>query len=1055
MAKRTVRRSVNSISTETAEDLEEAIGYFNFAEFKGLNTNKNYITIDQQSFEEAENVYIDQDQQLHTRPPVKRYDKLPDRFVDKVSKIFNVNNLTIYIATMTTDTAFIVFEYNGEFVISPNKMFVNPKQIINKEGVYFVFDTDGVKGFELVNGEWQWYTKEQVVYKPITKVSQGGIMQEAENPNLLYTDDNTRYIFDKNVSTPTQELIGQNVKITIDDNIDGIEPFEKTIEFQPHNEKVFTKILNSITIDADFVTATKAGNSETLFYLAYKKGQSYCYLSVDGTVFNQINFPSETCKSPVMSDDGSSLFVIDATDDTIYMMTITMNEQAAIIGSWTSYHFTLPDNIGVNMLVQAGSGTSFTMMSSKYTGVELVDNDVLPFGHSPETGKCCYIIHCKYRIRTYENNVNGYSETGLVYDSSTGSGESGTTNGFILLIYLNGEIKTYLLMRNQMNSSDIWTSSEMIQNDSNRIRMVVGGNESEYNYVILNSVLFYYHTIEFDVNWTPYYSFNYHYATGVKVNNAAFVNYINPNEADIIGDVLNLLRGDNNFYSGDTIATYQVSDNSIEIKTAGVTATGANGFRTSYIEDVRYIRNDNDDIYDFKYKYRDTNDFSETGQRQENPITFDGSYTDEVWSDIGDYVRISNSTNFLGNEAFHYNGTTIPLIRPDNLLNVRPVYTDGNLIVYYDIVNGRLYSSDYNGTIVVDTLKQGSYPTFIPDIVTNFITIALSVGNILHWSTDVKSEIELDDGTTHTIPQLYIEDGNSVNLSDEITALTPFNQTSLGVFLPQNVYELQYDTDNDVYLLTPTKLQLGNKKGSDVLPAYDGATIFITNLKGLIGLTYQDFVQSTEQIYNYLTENIMTNYDAFANAPIKLYQYKDWLFVYKENQPEILLFDTRNQSWWHWTLPYPILQIIFDGSEINVLVLQSNYNLLLYFDFETTDFSDLTDTKISWKVKSQKMHFNAPNNYKHIRQLAVVTTQNTNTLRYKLRFVNYHNLENLVDKDTVEYDICSLTTMIKRVTFMKTNAFQFIIENDDTDPYPKLFETPNIAIKYRITERVR
>lgn len=1054
MAKRTVRRSVNSISTNTAENLEEAIGYFNFAEFKGLNTNKNYITIDQQSFEEVENVYIDQDQQLHTRPPVKRYNVIPATY--NVVEIFNVNNLTIYEVKDSNNKCYLTFIYDGKPVTSPEDFFLMPNKIINKEGLYIVFDGASIKGFELVNDEWQWYTGQQLIYKPITKVSQGGVMQDAENPNLLYTDDNVRYVFDKNVGTPTQELIGQNVKVTIDDGIDGIEPFEKTIEFQPHNEKVFTKILNSVTIDADFITATKAGDSETLFYLAYKKGQSYCYLSVDGAVFNQINFPSENCQSPVLSDDGSSLFVIDAVDNTVYVMTITMNEQAAIIGSWTSYHFTLPDNIGINMLVQAGSGTSFVMMSSKYTGVKLTGADVLPFGHSPETGKCCYIIHCHYRLRTYENNVNGYSETGdLVCDSGTDSGESGTSNGFILLMYLNGEIKTYLLMRNQMNSDDTWTNSEMIQNDGNRVRMVVGGNESEFNYVILNSPLFYYHTIEFDVNWNPYYSFNYYYATGSKIRNAAFVNYINPNEADLIGDVLNLLRGDNNFYSGDTIATYQVSDNSVEIKTAGVTTGGANGFRTSYIENVRDVPVGNDETYDFKYTYRDTTQMSETGERQTYPILFDGSYTDEVWSDIGDYIRISNSTNFLGNEAFYYNGTTIPLIRPDDLTTVRPVYTDGNLIVYYDTATDRLYSSDYNGTITVDTLKQGSYPAFTPDIVTNFITIALSVGNILYWSTDVKGEIELEDGTKHTIPQLYIEDGNSVNLPDEITALTPFNQTSLGVFLPQNVHELQYDTDNGVYLLTPTKLQLGNKKGSDVLPAYDGATIFITNLKGLIGLTYQDFVQSTEQIYNYLTENIMTDYDTFANASIKLYQYKDWLFVYKQNQPEILLFDIRNQSWWHWTLPYPVLQIIFDGSEINVLVLQGNNNLLLYFDFETTDFTDLTDTVIPWKVVSQKMHFNAPNNYKHIRQLAIVTTQNSETLRYKLRFVNYHNLENLVDRDTVEYDISSLTTMIKRVNFMKTNAFQFIIENDNTDPHPKLFETPNIAIKYRITERVR
>lgn len=121
MAKRTVRRSVNSISTNTAEDLEEAIGYFNFAEFKGLNTNKNYITIDQQSFEEVENVYIDQDQQLHTRPPVKRYNVISATY--NVVEIFNVNNLTIYEVKDSNNKCYLTFIYDGKPVTSPEDFF--------------------------------------------------------------------------------------------------------------------------------------------------------------------------------------------------------------------------------------------------------------------------------------------------------------------------------------------------------------------------------------------------------------------------------------------------------------------------------------------------------------------------------------------------------------------------------------------------------------------------------------------------------------------------------------------------------------------------------------------------------------------------------------------------------------------------------------------------------------------------------------------------------------------------------------------------------------------
>ena len=65
--------------------------------------------------------------------------------------------------------------------------------------------------------------------------------------------------------------------------------------------------------------------------------------------------------------------------------------------------------------------------------------------------------------------------------------------------------------------------------------------------------------------------------------------------------------------------------------------------------------------------------------------------------------------------------------------------------------------------------------------------------------------------------------------------------------------------------------------------------------------------------------------------------------------------------------------------------------------------------------------------------------------------INY----NLQDTDVVSYEIEELSTLIKRVNFVKTNAFQFEIGSDDMDKHPVYFVTPDIAIKYRITERVR
>lgn len=376
-----------------------------------------------------------------------------------------------------------------------------------------------------------------------------------------------------------------------------------------------------------------------------------------------------------------------------------------------------------------------------------------------------------------------------------------------------------------------------------------------------------------------------------------------------------------------------------------------------------------------------------------------------------------------------------------------PLYlsTDGKTFIYYNATEEATYTNDYRGIATVDLLIPGDKKYVAPAFAEDFITTTIAVNNLLYQSINKNN-----DDPEH--PLIYFSVDSKVTFVDEITNLVVFSQTSLGVFLEDLVYEYQYDTGNSVYTLTPTKLQLGCKKGADIITGYDGNTIFVTTLKGLAGLNYQDFVQSTEQVYTYLTDSIMDLYDSFkSDGKIKLYQYKDWIFVYRQDCLYFYIFDVRSSTWWKWTNPYTIQKILYDGDN---LLLLTNEQIAKY-DFENEDFFDFVGTRISWKIRSQKLHFDAPNNYKHIRQLNIITTENGTELRYKLKFVNYRNLNNLSDIDTVLFDIDQLTTLIKRVNFIKTNAFQFEISDDDTDDRPKYFETPDIVIKYRITEDVR
>ena len=66
---KTVRRSPLSVSTKSSDYPTRQA--FNQIEFKGIQTGSNELITDQSSFADAENVYLDRDYNLASRPPLK------------------------------------------------------------------------------------------------------------------------------------------------------------------------------------------------------------------------------------------------------------------------------------------------------------------------------------------------------------------------------------------------------------------------------------------------------------------------------------------------------------------------------------------------------------------------------------------------------------------------------------------------------------------------------------------------------------------------------------------------------------------------------------------------------------------------------------------------------------------------------------------------------------------------------------------------------------------------------------------------------------------------
>lgn len=1016
--RRTLNREPLSVNVGSLEER-----YFNFAEFKGICSNKNYITIDQQTFEEAENVYVDQDEQLRTRPSVKRVEAV-DLKGGKIINVFKINNLVFYHVSFGFRYE-LIFLYEGHQYYRPVASQVN---MLWHENRYIVFENTGIEAFYIDHTETDpekkivWLLPKDIVFVPITEIHQGSSIVENTSENLFTGSYRVQYIFDGVSGTPTTDLINKKVTITLpykDENGDWVT-METT--FVPNMDKMFVK--PSETLDIDEVQVVKVGT--VYYYLAYNDTGNVCYLSTTGKNFIQVQYPSDTCRAPTLSEDGSAVYLVDTSATTLYTMPLNGN----LVGlGWTEIPYTLPTNIRCNSNVEMSTAPRFA--NAKYSNI-ILQSDFsevpFPFGCSPETGKAMYLVPCKYKCTTVTNTSKTWSQSGTptTYENEL---------GWVLLIYANGVVKSYLVVDIGAfsNAWEAGIKGKMnVQISNNLSYIVVGGkNFSNSSYsglcmAILNN------------NVEPYY-----YVDQGKRSTSTiyyFVDVVTSTTVEITGtfDIVSRLAG----------------------STLTVKCAQWSGFKwfDAVISNAALYEDYNASDYVLQYTF--TGDGHNSG-RLTYPIEFDRTVTEKdfpsnVQANNGIKLSIDND-NVLVQNGYYYNKQLLDYLTPDTGV-VKPMYFDNNIIVYtkMDTVGEVvIYSSTYDEKVYVEYYENVDYDSdgnpivkfnyYLPNHVINFIDDVISINEKIYYS-----------GNAEPKELLYFPVDNNKIFEDTVTNLVVFSQTSLGIFLEDNVYELQYDDSNStnaihLYLLTPTKLKLGCKEGADILLNYDGSTIVLANLKGVTALTYQDFVQSTEQTYSYLSENVMTDYCEFATGPIKLYQFKDYIFVYQQDKNQMFVLDARKSSWWKWTNIGNVEFLVNNDSQLQIVVDGNLY----YYDFGADEIHDLDTHIIKWHIKSQKLHFDAPNNYKHIRSLSVITSQVGNKLRFKLWFKNYRNLNNLQDTDVVSYEIEELSTLIKRVNFVKTNAFQFEIGSDDMDKHPVYFVTPDIAIKYRITERVR
>jgi len=274
--------------------------HFMYGSFNGVNDNKNVLSVDQESFADANNIYVSDDNLLVSRPPIKSIG------ITNVLKVFTFNNK---ILVLKNDFSLLAYNQLNEepiatlqYDIPEDEYKINGLQVEDKIYVFTDLTISNNPAFyALFVNENEFRDAIDYIYTPITTLVTNNVDKEYESPNFLTSAEKTRFIYSALSFVDFARLLNQKVEI----NIDGKNYIINN--WQRYNEKILVNSLSKVN-DEDYVDVKETPNGVVI--LKYNQNSQIISVSFDGNIFYSlpyINIVNGTV--PYLSEDGFSIFV--------------------------------------------------------------------------------------------------------------------------------------------------------------------------------------------------------------------------------------------------------------------------------------------------------------------------------------------------------------------------------------------------------------------------------------------------------------------------------------------------------------------------------------------------------------------------------------------------------------------------------------------------------------------------------------------------------------------------------------------------------------------------
>lgn len=526
-----------------------------------------------------------------------------------------------------------------------------------------------------------------------------------------------------------------------------------------------------------------------------------------------------------------------------------------------------------------------------------------------------------------------------------------------------------------------------------------------------------------------------------------------------------------------------------------------------------------------------------------NPYTCDVNFSDsEIWDESIDNTTLDTLTRYLTMNANKSQLLTSTYI----LNNIPSFYSNQQIIgstAYFDKQRDYIKLYD-NGKINVPVAIEGYNYYYVNDDMlwsSNKENVLLELDEYINVTyemsgddvniniilnnniPDVYAQLgeyyfaikDVDDGQNKLLVTdtrrdddnnflLYLPKSNEQRFIERITNLHPLSDEIMGIFTENNIWyvrALNLDNENITRYTKAirSKLPIGNRLNDDIVTVDDGQAIVFATPRGLAYITPQDFVATTDRKINYITDAIQNFYNDFyfedvdwfqkkLKSMIKIVVYNYWILFYRRLDKEILLLDTRTSHWWKWKVQYPIIQITVKDNLYIQMYINMSANIVgekylgvsyLYCDKSYNNYFDDIYAKayngeyyiantidkqviykyavpdIDWYFTSQKLHFGAIDNYKMIRSINI----NANgEYEFAATFTTkaFRDFYHPEQYNEFRIDINDLRTFVYRKQLIHLVNFQFgLIRNSPIETLPDRLSLNSIAIRYEVKGGVR